>query len=379
MRSTLKTVLALLAAPLLFLGAPGSAWAQQKATGTMGTGTMKGTTGTAAGAATTSSGASSPLRVKFKSIDVTGGSKPGDTVTVKATFEHSGGSGSRNVAWKIFRDNDQVLAQGTKSVTAGATGTWDQTATWTATAGPHTFYAEVDPNNALNESGSERANNMGPNPPVSRVYSNWPSWGEAMLTASRQAISSWIGSAGIAGIVVTGPVASGGAIASPVDVKTSIRNALTGAGMASSAADGIASVIAERWIAWGAGFRIPGLPFYPSFAAVPAPIAPPTANATFKVAAGTSAGGDALKAGNLASAIKSRIGSAASEPGAGTAIDQFASNFESRFNAWRNSCDMRNIMGGGPVPTFAPPLTPVGPVVGGAAVGGPGFLSNQNF
>ena len=42
-----------------------------------------------------------------------------------------------------------------------------------------------------------------------------------------------------------------------------------------------------------------------------------------------------------------------------------ADAFEKSFNLWKVSTMVTNVMGTGPIPTFAPPYVPVGPVVGG--------------
>jgi len=49
-----------------------------------------------------------------------------------------------------------------------------------------------------------------------------------------------------------------------------------------------------------------------------------------------------------------------------------ASAFERVFNLWQVSTMVTNVLGTGPVPTFAPPYVPVGPVVGGVGTMLPG-------
>ena len=44
------------------------------------------------------------------------------------------------------------------------------------------------------------------------------------------------------------------------------------------------------------------------------------------------------------------------------------------FQTWLATTQVTNIMGTGPVPTFAPPYSPVGPVIGGVGTMIPGGL-----
>jgi hypothetical protein len=46
--------------------------------------------------------------------------------------------------------------------------------------------------------------------------------------------------------------------------------------------------------------------------------------------------------------------------------------FQKCFLLWQTSTMVTNVLGTGPVPTFAPPYVPAGPVVGGTAVMTPG-------
>ena len=56
------------------------------------------------------------------------------------------------------------------------------------------------------------------------------------------------------------------------------------------------------------------------------------------------------------------------------AKDSIADAFEKVFQIWQTSTQVTNVMGFGPVPTFAPPVVPMGPVVGGLGAMLPGGL-----
>jgi hypothetical protein len=96
-RSRIVTVVLLAAAPLLLLRGRAFAQYQQKATGS-----QKGMGSTIQGSGSPTGAGAPAFRVKFNSLDVAGGTKPGDSVTLKAIFEHSGGSGSKSIPWKIY-------------------------------------------------------------------------------------------------------------------------------------------------------------------------------------------------------------------------------------------------------------------------------------
>ncbi len=64
----------------------------------------------------------------------------------------------------------------------------------------------------------------------------------------------------------------------------------------------------------------------------------------------------------------------ASEPGKDEAIIKFAAWFVGTFHMMLQTALVTNVQGTGPVPSFAPPYIPVGPVVGGLANSPPGFL-----
>jgi hypothetical protein len=71
---------------------------------------------------------------------------------------------------------------------------------------------------------------------------------------------------------------------------------------------------------------------------------------------------------NLFSRIWGRLGTATqADSGASDAVQGYATWFQSSFVNWRVRAAIGTLLGHGPVPTFAPPYVPVGPVVGGTA------------
>jgi len=118
---------------------------------------------------------------------------------------------------------------------------------------------------------------------------------------------------------------------------------------------------------------------FPTLVSAVGPVAPPVLMSppSVSLSTGSSAADGRLAAGSLAADIRGRVpAAAASLPGVDAAVDDFASRVAARFTAWRATAAASNLIGSGPVPTFAPPNVPVGQVVGGAVTGnvaGPAF------
>ena len=53
-------------------------------------------------------------------------------------------------------------------------------------------------------------------------------------------------------------------------------------------------------------------------------------------------------------------------------FESISDAFEKSYNLWKASTMVTNVLGTGPVPTFAPPYVPAGPVVGGVGTMTPG-------
>lgn len=55
-------------------------------------------------------------------------------------------------------------------------------------------------------------------------------------------------------------------------------------------------------------------------------------------------------------------------------FDAVSKAFETVFLTFKSSTMMQNVLGTGPVPTFAPPFVPIGPVLAGVGNGPPGCI-----
>jgi hypothetical protein len=127
--------------------------------------------------------------------------------------------------------------------------------------------------------------------------------------------------------------------------------------------------------AWRGGVMVPGLPWYPGFAAWPGPQAPPTPNLPTPLIACASTSLSRITQPELKEAMLANLSDELKTPEALGMFEQIAADLGQYFLAWLPSQMVMNVLGKGPVPTFAPPYVPVGPVVGGDNIATPGHLA----
>jgi hypothetical protein len=135
----------------------------------------------------------------------------------------------------------------------------------------------------------------------------------------------------------------------------------------------IAQAVSDKFSSFVQGLKIPGLPFYPAFAAFPGPVAPPMPNVPVPLIAIPSSKISDMSANSLKSAMVDNLGDKEALHHEDL-FDAIAKGIFAAFMAWLPMQMVMNVLGTGPIPTFAPPFVPVGPVVGGTAQGA-GILS----
>jgi hypothetical protein len=170
--------------------------------------------------------------------------------------------------------------------------------------------------------------------------------------------------------LINGPVASLGQVVGPP-----MTPVIMASGPKKSPAElkytkTIANVIGPAWMQYTATIKIPGMPLYPAFTAVPSPVAPPTPNIPTPVIALTQ-----VTAPVSAAVMKGQMIAQHAEPQAQyhkELFDAVCDAFEKCFTQWQTTTMVTNILGFGPVPSFAPPVAPVGPVVAGTGNMTPG-------
>jgi hypothetical protein len=208
---------------------------------------------------------------------------------------------------------------------------------------------------------------------------DWVAITKATRAAFGQSVNDWIIASYVQGGWVRGPDAelTPGSLKSTVDIEQRLWQALSVAQVPAAIARALAKELGGAWHAWADGFRLSLAGAYPKLAAVPGPKAPPTpASGAFPISRGTSAGEHRLSAAMLSPRLTAALQPQAARDMSGldNAIKELTSWVEASFREWRLTAQVVGVMGKGPIPTFAPPYVPVGPVVMGDNISGPGHV-----
>lgn len=192
---------------------------------------------------------------------------------------------------------------------------------------------------------------------------------EAMCKAVCSAWATWQSTLSLQGVVINGPVAMGGTLIGP-PIEPLIR---AGASPGLKQFIGpVAGGVQEQLTLFSMAVKVPGMPWYPSFAAVPGPVAPPMPNIPCPLMV-IAAGAKLLSREALKQAMVLRL-PFPRPAGAEQICEAIAAGIESAVQIWLPSTMVTNVMGTGPVPTFSPPYVPVGSVVGGIGIQIPGGM-----
>jgi len=193
---------------------------------------------------------------------------------------------------------------------------------------------------------------------------------DGICTAICSAWSQWQSAATLVGVVVNAVTAAGGQVVGPPLGPLILASAPMSSPQEMKYSNAIANTLNTAWLSWTATVKVPGMPWYPAFAAFPGPMAPPTPNIPCPIIAIAPS-----NAPVMASATKGQMMGMFGDPTAAYAneiFDAVADAFEKMHTLWTASTMVTNVLGTGPIPTFAPPYVPVGPVVGGVGNMTPG-------
>jgi hypothetical protein len=197
---------------------------------------------------------------------------------------------------------------------------------------------------------------------------DYPAFIDQISEAIHTAWETWQVSATLVGVSISGVMAAGGSVVGPPLAPLILTN-----GPKTPAAlkyvQIIAGVIGDAWVQLTASMKVPGLPWYPAFAALPSSVAPPTPNIPGPVVLLIMNPTAVSKAILKNAMVLKHAGASSSDQ---NLYEALADAFEQAFDTWKVSTMVTNVLGTGPVPTFAPPYVPVGPVVGGTATMTPG-------
>jgi hypothetical protein len=143
--------------------------------------------------------------------------------------------------------------------------------------------------------------------------------------------------------------------------------------------DAVADGVADCFEQWQKKVMIPGLPFYPAFAAYPLASAAPIPNIPFPLIACPSPMMSKMTQQQLQSAMVGKLSGGIKKKDKDkhyeAAFGAIATALGLGFLLWLVSQQVMNVLGKGPVPSYAPPYVPVGPILGGDNIAMPGHLA----
>jgi hypothetical protein len=146
-------------------------------------------------------------------------------------------------------------------------------------------------------------------------------------------------------------------------------------GEEASMRDAIAEGVSKNFNTWRKKVTVPGLPWYPAFAAFPGPMAPPMPNVpTPLISCVSSQMGKITSPAELKASIYNNLPIAMQTPENEAFVAGIAAQLAVQFTLWLASQQVMMVMGKGPIPTFDPPFVTVGPVVNGDIIPRPGHL-----
>lgn len=196
---------------------------------------------------------------------------------------------------------------------------------------------------------------------------------DGICSAICSAWGQWQTATTMVGVVINGPAATGGQLIGPPLMPLIMASAPKASPNETKYSTAVASAINTGWLAFTATVKVAGMPWYPAFAMVPAPVAPPVPNVPVPFAALTQVP-TSISANSLKGLMVANLGDPMA-PFHKELFEAISFAFEQCYNLWKVSTMVTNVIGTGPVPTFAPPYVPGGPVVAGFGTMTPGGLA----
>jgi hypothetical protein len=161
-----------------------------------------------------------------------------------------------------------------------------------------------------------------------------------------------------------------------------IKNSPSCAAMSGNLAayrDAVAAGLAKSFKNWQDNVMVPGLPWYPAFVAFPGPMAPPMPNIPMPLITCISPMMTEIilpntMSSNMANALSGDLKQKDPDKQYQSLFDAISTACALGFVMWLPAQQVMLVLGKGPIPTFAPPFVPVGPVVMGDNIAIPGHL-----
>ncbi|HEY5949398.1 MAG TPA: hypothetical protein VIV40_28080 [Kofleriaceae bacterium] len=191
---------------------------------------------------------------------------------------------------------------------------------------------------------------------------------DGVCSAICSAWGQWQSLASMTGVLINAVSASLGMVVGPPLAPLILASAPKSKPSEMKYSNVIAQVVGMTWLQYTASIKVPGLPWYPAFAAFPSPVAPPTPNVPVPVAALTQV---APQPALMKQQMVAQLGDPQA-PFHDKLFEAICDAFDKCFKIWQTSTMVTNVLGTGPIPTFAPPYVPAGPVVSGVGTMPPG-------
>jgi len=187
------------------------------------------------------------------------------------------------------------------------------------------------------------------------------------------AIDMWMKMTMIGGAIINGPVCNvlPGGVTGPPLLSFITGFAPKSTPMEMKYSNAIANAFSTLWQTWHMGLI--GILMYPAFAAFPAPMAPPTPNIPIPLITFSSPGEAGLSPSSLKGMMVANLGDPKAQH-ASDLFDAISKAFSNVFQIFKASTLIQNVLGMGPVPIYAPPFVPAGPVIMGSVIPTPGVL-----
>ena len=199
-----------------------------------------------------------------------------------------------------------------------------------------------------------------------------------MLDGIKQAVDLWRVKAQFQNLTINAAFANGtpGCLFGPsLEPDIKMLSYPTASGYRKKWRDAVAAGVAECWKEWADNVTVPGLLFYPAFIAFPAPFAPPMPNIPQPLISCPSTGMVKMTPAMLQQAMVNHFDVDEQDGQFAAVANAIGTALSAAFMSWLPAQQITNVYGQGPIPTYAPPVMPVGPVVMGFNTPSPGHLS----
>ena len=216
-----------------------------------------------------------------------------------------------------------------------------------------------------------------------KVGKDFKDFHDAMIDAVQFSHTLWKLQAKFDGLKVMSVSAIGapGCLKGP-ELESNIKNAPQCAAFSGNMAkhrDAVAKGVSGCFKKWQDKVMVPGLPWYPLFAAFPSAMAPPMPNIPMPLITCPSAMmAEIIMPSSMTKAMDDALDGGIKKKDPDKQYhalhDAIATVLSLAFLMWLPSQQVMLVLGKGPIPSFAPPFVPVGPVIGGDNIAMPGHL-----